>query len=142
MRGQTPLKHVNQQARGAEIVTGLAENPSAVHTETQQFEHAHKPVHAFKHLSRNRHSSSTESRQIHRNCETDTQRRVLRGPNRCLALGSGGLCGEFLGLELKKCALQHANKPRGMLFMILTLFIPSINIHFINASVNMVQTIL
>lgn len=28
-----PLKHVNQQARGAEIVMGLAENPSAIHTQ-------------------------------------------------------------------------------------------------------------
>ncbi len=139
-RTDPPLKHVNQQARGAEIVTGLAENPSAVHTQKQHFEHAHKHVHTFKHLSRNRHSQVSAQRA---GKYTETVRRVLRGSNRCLTLGSGGLCGEFLSLELKKFALQHAtNKPRGMLFTILTPFIPGINIHFINASVNMVQNIL
>ncbi len=97
MWGQTPPQARQSTGQGSWDRNGTGrESFSRPDTETQQFEHAHKHVHAFKHLSRNRHSSSTENRQIHRNCETDTQRRVLRGSNRCLALGSGGLCGEFL----------------------------------------------
>lgn len=96
-----PLKHVNQQARGAEILMGnIRESFSRPHTETQQFEHAYKHVHSNIYIE-------TDTLQTQRAVKyTETMRQThkegfLRGSDRCFALGSGGLCGEFCGLELK-----------------------------------------